>query len=115
VNQQPVDAALRGAIAQTLALVFAVDNAGLQVTTRCSPSFVNSIFLVGALTTAFAFWMMLRPVLLRTADSHGHARSRVRLLIDQYGQKIIDTVLPNDMLECKTKEGGVGLVRMCEL
>ncbi len=86
VNGEPVNFGLLASIEQTLAIFFTEDNAGLEPTTRYSAFFINSIYIVGAATLAYALFMLLRPVLLRGDPATIAERRRARDLIDRYGQ-----------------------------
>jgi phosphatidylglycerol lysyltransferase len=83
---QPTNFGLFRAISQTLALFFMSDNAGLEPIGRFAQFFATSIYLIGALTLAYAVWMCLRPVLLRKTASYGADRQRARALIADQGQ-----------------------------
>ena len=86
VNGEPVNFGLVASIEQTLAIFFTEDNAGLESTTRYSAFFINSIYIVGASTLVYAFFMLLRPVLLRGEAATLSDRRQARVIIDQYGQ-----------------------------
>jgi phosphatidylglycerol lysyltransferase len=73
------------ALWQTLAMFFTEDNAGLTPTTRFGRFFANSIYVIGAVTLAYALWMLLRPVLLRSGASKAD-RIKAKALVEQYGQ-----------------------------
>lgn len=70
---------------QTLALFFAGDNAGLQPTTRLGRFFINSVYIIGALTLLYALWMLLRPVLFRETASAAD-RQRADVIVAQHGR-----------------------------
>jgi phosphatidylglycerol lysyltransferase len=57
---------LKGALAQTLAMFFTEANADLRPTTRIGSYFANSIYFVGLSTLSYAFWMLWRPVMVRS-------------------------------------------------
>ena len=84
-RQYSVQFDLSTALRQTLAIFFTADNAGLEPTTPFGRFFVNSIYIVGASTLAYAVWMLLRPVLLRTAATE-EERQQARKIIEQYGR-----------------------------
>ena len=69
---------------QTLAIFFTADNGGIQATTRFGSFFITSIYIVGASTLTYAFWMLLRPVLLQVGGTD-EERSQAREIIQQYG------------------------------
>lgn len=73
------------ALGQTLAMFFTEDNAGLTPQTRFAAFFADSIYTVGTVTLAYAFWMLLRPVLMRDPATL-QERELARQIIDQQGQ-----------------------------
>ena len=75
---------LTGAIVQTLAIFFTDNNAGFVPTHRFGKFFVNSIYVVGVTTTLYALWMLLRPVIFRTA-APDEERRRAQQIVEQYG------------------------------
>jgi phosphatidylglycerol lysyltransferase len=77
---------LPGAVMQTFAMFFTDDNAGLVATSRWGQFFENSIYLVGAVTLTYAFFMLLRPVLLRGQPATHAERQRAAEIIECYGQ-----------------------------
>lgn len=79
---------LAEAIAQTLAMFFTEDNAGLQPLTRFGRFFANSVEWIGAITLSYATWMLLRPVLLRGGASQTD-RQRAKAIVEQYGQSCL--------------------------
>jgi phosphatidylglycerol lysyltransferase len=76
---------LPGAVAQTLAMFFTDDNAGLQPRTRFGQFFADSIYLVGGVTLTYALLMLLRPVLLRGEPATAAQRQRAQAIVEQYG------------------------------
>lgn len=72
------------ALAQTLAMFFTEDNAGLQPTTRFGKFFANSIYVIGAFTFGYALLMLLRPVLLRNL-ANAAERRRAKAIVEEYG------------------------------
>jgi phosphatidylglycerol lysyltransferase len=80
-----VDFSISEALAQTLAMFFTVDNAGLEPRTRYGQFFANSIYIVGALTLSYAMFMLLRPVLLRGEPATPEERQRAKVIVEQYG------------------------------
>lgn len=86
VDGNPVNFGFFAAILQTLAMFFTEDNAGLQPQGRYAEFFANSIYIVGAVTLAFALFMLLRPVLLRGDPASQAERQNATAIIDQYGQ-----------------------------
>ena len=77
---------LAEALVQTLALFFTEDNAGLVPRTRYGQFFVNSIYLVGAVTLSYALIMILRPVLLRGEPAALEERQKAKVIVEQYGR-----------------------------
>ncbi|NJM96160.1 MAG: DUF2156 domain-containing protein [Phormidesmis sp. RL_2_1] len=75
---------LTGAMVQTLAIFFTADNAGLVPTYRFGQFFVDSIYIVGITTILYALWMLLRPVIFRTAAAD-EERRRAQQIVEQYG------------------------------
>jgi phosphatidylglycerol lysyltransferase len=76
---------LIGAMLQTLAMFFTDDNAGLAATSRRGQVFEDSIYIVGAVTLTYAFFMLLRPVLLRGQPATKAERHRAAEIVEQYG------------------------------
>lgn len=67
---------LRAAVRQTLVMFVEYYDPGLQPVTRFGRHFADSIYWIGALTTGYAFLLLLRPVLVRspaTADERRRA------------------------------------------
>ncbi len=75
---------LGGAIRQTLAIFFTNDNLELQATSRFGRFFVNSIYIIGAVTVLYALWMLLRPVLIHT-EAMPEERQRAKEIVARYG------------------------------
>ncbi len=75
---------LPGAIAQTLAIFFTLDNAGLDATTRFGQFFAYSIYVIGAATFMTAFVMLFRPVLMKTVATSAE-RENARAIVQTYG------------------------------
>jgi phosphatidylglycerol lysyltransferase len=76
---------LWGAMLQTVAMFFTDDNAGLVATSRWGRFFESSIYLVGAVTLTYAFFMILRPVLLRGKPASKVECQRAAELVEHYG------------------------------
>jgi phosphatidylglycerol lysyltransferase len=76
----------RQSVWQTLSMFFVEDDAGLEPQGRFADFFADSIYIVGAATLAFALFMLLRPVLLRSDSTTRAERQRSRQIIQQYGQ-----------------------------
>jgi phosphatidylglycerol lysyltransferase len=72
------------AAAQTLAMFFTEDNAGLLPKTRFGHFFANSIYVIAASTFTYALLMLLKPVLIRSPATH-RERERARQIVEQYG------------------------------
>jgi phosphatidylglycerol lysyltransferase len=73
------------ALRQTLAIFFTVDNLGLQPTSRFGRFFVDSIYLIGAVTLLYALWMLLRPVLAHQKAT-AKERQRAREIVLRHGR-----------------------------
>ncbi|PSB30331.1 phosphatidylglycerol lysyltransferase domain-containing protein [Stenomitos frigidus] len=86
INGRPINFSLTQSILQTLAMFFTSDNAGLAPTNRYADFFANSIYAVGFITLTFAFFMLMRPVLLRGDPANPAERYRARIIIDQHGR-----------------------------
>lgn len=100
INKQPVNFSLAQALLQTLAMFFTADNAGLEPkkTYGYANFFVNSIYLVGAVTLAYALLMLLRPVLLRD-PANPVERRRAKAIVEEYGKS---SVVPLTLREDKS-------------
>lgn len=98
INKQPVNFSLTQALLQTLAMFFTADNAGLEPKTKYGNFFANSIYLVGAVTLAYALLMLLRPVLLRS-PADAAERQRARAIAQQYSKS---SVVPLTLREDKS-------------
>lgn len=85
INGVPVNFSFTESVLQTLAMFFTADNAGLEPRRRYAEFFVNSIYAVGAVTLAYALWMLLRPVLMRDPATFSD-RQRARQIIDDFGK-----------------------------
>ncbi|WP_205879186.1 phosphatidylglycerol lysyltransferase domain-containing protein [Leptolyngbya sp. BC1307] len=72
------------ALGQTLALFF-TGNADLQPTTRLGRFFVNSVYIIGAVTLFYALWLLLRPVLFRSSAATAE-RQQAKTMVEQYGR-----------------------------
>ncbi|MBW4474615.1 MAG: DUF2156 domain-containing protein [Stenomitos rutilans HA7619-LM2] len=86
IHGQSVRFGLSQSILQTLAMFFTSDNAGLQPTNRYADFFANSIYAVGFITLASAFFMLMRPVLLRGEPANPAERYRARRIINEHGR-----------------------------
>jgi len=86
INGRPINFGLIQSIMQTLAMFFTSDNAGLEPTNRYADFFANSIYAVGFVTLAFAFFMLTRPVLLRGDPANAAERYQARRIINEHGQ-----------------------------
>ncbi|BAZ23526.1 hypothetical protein NIES4073_44150 [Kalymmatonema gypsitolerans NIES-4073] len=73
------------AIAQTFAMFFTEDNAGLQPKSRFGEFFANSIYIIAASTIAYALFMLLRPVFQRNSATLKE-RQQARDIVEQYGR-----------------------------
>ncbi|MCP9849462.1 bifunctional lysylphosphatidylglycerol flippase/synthetase MprF [Cyanobium sp. Morenito 9A2] len=72
------------AIAQTLAMFFTEDNAGLNPRTRFGASFADSIGLLGLATMGWALVLLLRPV-LRPPGPSAPEREKARSIVQFHG------------------------------
>jgi phosphatidylglycerol lysyltransferase len=72
------------AIAQTFAMFFTEDNAGLQPKSRFGEFFADSIYIIAASTIAYALFMLLRPVFQRNSATLKE-RQQARDIVEQYG------------------------------
>lgn len=73
------------AIAQTFAMFFTEDNAGLQPKSRFGDYFANSIYIIAASTIAYAVFMLLRPVFQRNSATLKE-RQQARDIVEKYGR-----------------------------
>ena len=73
------------AIAQTLAIFFTTDNAGLTSSTRFGEFFITSLYVIAASSLIYAFWLLLRPVILRIGGTEAE-REQAKIIIEQYGR-----------------------------
>jgi phosphatidylglycerol lysyltransferase len=85
-------------MAQTVAMFFTEDNAGLQPTTRFGRYFADSIYIIGILTSIYAAFMLLRPVLTRQSGSSAE-RQKATAIVENYGQSSLARMT---LLEDKT-------------
>jgi phosphatidylglycerol lysyltransferase len=72
------------AIAQTFAMFFTDDNAGLKPRSRFGDFFANSIYIIAASTIAYALFMLLRPVFLREPTTV-RERQQAGNIVEKYG------------------------------
>ena len=72
------------AVKQTLAIFFTADNLGLQSTSRFGRFFVDSIYIIGAVTLLYALWMLLRPVIIHN-EATAEERRKAKKIIERYG------------------------------
>jgi phosphatidylglycerol lysyltransferase len=84
-RQYSTSFSLSEAIAQTLAMFFSSDNAGLQPTTRFGRYFAGSIYIVSTVTLLYAAWMLFRPVIFRGAASE-EEQQRAKKIVEKYGR-----------------------------
>ncbi len=83
-KQYTTEFELPQAISQTLAIFFTTDNAGLQPTTRFGDFFITSLYIIAASSLIYAFWMLLRPVILQIGGTEAE-REQAKAIIEQYG------------------------------
>jgi len=72
------------AVAQTLAMFFTEDNAGLRPKTRFGDFFANSIYVIAASTFTYALLMLLKPVFIRSTASTKE-QEKAREIVENYG------------------------------
>lgn len=72
------------AIAQTFAMFFTDDNAGLKPRSQFGDFFANSIYIIAVSTIAYALFMLLRPVFLREPTTV-RERQQARDIVEKYG------------------------------
>ncbi len=72
------------AVAQTLAMFFTEDNAGLIPKTRFGDFFANSVYVIAASTFTYALLMLLRPVFIRSSAS-AKEREKACKIVQNYG------------------------------
>ncbi len=80
-----VNFGLLAALRQTLAMFVVFYDPSLQPVTRFGRYFLDSIYLVGAATLAYALFMVVRPVLLRQPASSAE-RARARAIVSAHGR-----------------------------
>ncbi len=73
------------AVAQTMAMFFTEDNAGLRPKSRFGEFFANSIYIIAASTLTYALLMLLKPVFIRNPAST-YERQRAREIVENYGR-----------------------------
>ncbi|BAY47551.1 hypothetical protein SAMD00079811_51690 [Scytonema sp. HK-05] len=73
------------AVAQTFAMFFTEDNAGLRPKSRFGDYFANSIYIIAASTIAYAVFMLLRPVFQRNSATLKE-RQQARDIVEKYGR-----------------------------
>lgn len=73
------------AVAQTFAMFFTEDNAGLRPKSRFGDYFANSIYIIAASTIAYALFMLLRPV-FQPHSATFKERQKARDIVEKYGR-----------------------------
>ncbi len=73
------------AVAQTMAMFFTADNAGLRPRSRFGEFFANSIYIIAASTLTYALLMLLKPVFIRNPAS-AYERQQAREIVEHYGR-----------------------------
>lgn len=81
---------LGAALNQTLTMFFAFYSPGLEPITGYGRYFASSIYVVGAVTTGYALYLLLRPVFLRKPAT-ALELARARQIIMEYGRTSIAT------------------------
>ena len=84
VNGQRVSFSIWGAVRQTVVMFTQFYNPGLVPATRFARYFVDSIYIVSAVTIGYALLMMIRPVLVRTGATP-EDRLKAKKIIEAYG------------------------------
>lgn len=84
VNGQPVSFSLWGAVRQTVVMFTQFYDPGLLPATRFARDFVNSIYIVSAVTIGYALIMLIRPVLVRRGASP-EERHKATQIVSTYG------------------------------
>lgn len=89
---------LLAALRQTLIMFAVYGDPGLVPVTRFGRYFAASIYVVGAVTTAYAVVMLLRPVLVRVPAPPSD-RLRARRIVEEFGRSSLArlTLLPDKM------------------
>lgn len=89
---------LLAALRQTLIMFTVYGSPGPMPVTRFGRYFADSIYVVGAVTTAYALVMLLRPVLVR-GPAPPPDRLRARRIVEEYGRSSLArlTLLPDKM------------------
>ncbi|MEH1890469.1 MAG: phosphatidylglycerol lysyltransferase domain-containing protein [Nostoc sp.] len=75
----------REAVLQTLAMFFTEDNWGLQPKGRFGEFFANSIYIIAAVTIAYAILMLLQPVFWRNLATPKE-QQKAKEIVEQYGR-----------------------------
>ncbi len=75
---------LPGALRQTVIMFTQFTNTGLEPVTGFGRYFVNSIYIVAAVTLGYSLLLLGRPVLVRK-PSLSEDRARARVIVEQYG------------------------------
>ncbi len=94
------------AVAQTMAMFFTEDNAGLRPKSRFGEFFANSIYIIAASTLTYALLMLLKPVFIRNPAST-YERQRAREIVEHYGRSSLAAfTLLNDKSYFFSPSGG---------
>lgn len=106
------------ALEQTAAMFFAFRDPGLAVTTRFGQWFVDSIYVIGAVTLGHALLQLLRPVVSRSVSSTAEV-DRARRIAEEWGSGSLArvAVLPDKSfffteggsVVCYAARGGVAI------
>ena len=84
VNGQEVSYSVWGAVRQTVVMFTQFYNPGVLPATRFARYFVNSIYIVSAVTIGYALLMLIRPVLVRRGASPDE-REKARQIVAAFG------------------------------
>lgn len=107
VNGQRVSFSLWQAVRQTVVMFTQFYNPGLVPATRFARYFVNSIYIVSAVTVGYALLMLIRPVLVRQGASVDERR-KAKEIVEAYGHSTqAHLLLLNDKLYYFDEGGSV--------
>lgn len=87
-----VNFGLLTALRQTIVMFTQFYNPGIEPISRFGRYFTNSIYLVGAVTTGYAFLMLLRPVLIRVSASENE-HERAKSIVNAYGKTSLARII----------------------
>ncbi len=105
VNGQAVSFSIWGAVRQTVVMFTQFYNPGVVPATRFARNFVNSIYIVSAVTIGYALIMLIRPVLVRRAAS-SEERQKAKEIVEAYGCSTLARMLLFDDKQYYFSPGG---------